>query len=320
MNKDIAVALIAVLAVAGLTFGLHATVPEKPLTPSHPFEPGVAAGRGAAAKSSSPVVMRVNGEPITEAEFSMLIEQAPEEQRVMYASPAGRRALAEELVKIKVLAQEGRKLGLDREPNVSGQLGMIESQLLAAEAVKKLVGTSSEQELRAEYQKERASFETVELSHILVAYQGGQVPPRAGEPLSIEQATQKAAMIAARVRGGEDFGQVAANFSDDQQTAAQGGALGPVPVSAVPPEMRPAIENLKTGEISAPVRTTLGVHIFKAGKRQAKSFDEVRPALDQRIKQGRVQGAIAKAMAGAKVEKDEKFFADQVQPGGKSSS
>jgi peptidylprolyl isomerase len=211
-------------------------------------------------------------------------------------------------------------MGLEREPNVTGQLGMIESQLLAAEAVKKLVGNPSEQELRAEYAKERAGFETVELSHILVAYQGGQVPPRSGQPLTIPQALQKATAIAALVRGGQNFAQVAASESDDQQTATQGGALGPVPISAVPPEMRPAIENLKPGEISAPVRTSLGIHVFRAGNRQSKTFEEVRPMLDQKIKQGRVQSAITKAVAGAKVEKDPKFFAAQVQPGGKSSS
>jgi parvulin-like peptidyl-prolyl isomerase len=330
LNKDIAIALIAVVAVAGLTFALDSAIAEKPLTPSQPFEAKAAAvgvaGIAAEPKDDSPVVMRVNGEPVTEKEFNRFIEQAPAEQQAMLASPQGRQMVAQELVKVKALEQEGRKLGLDQSPDVRNQVGMIEAQLVAAKAVEKLVGTPTEQELRAAFEKERPNMETVELSHILVAYQGGQVPPRSGQPLTVEQAMQKANAIAERLRGGADFAQMAAAVSDETNSAQQGGSLGAVPLTALPADMAPAVANLRTGQVSGPVRSGFGIHIFKAGKRESRKFEELRPMLEQRLKQERAQGVVTRTVAAAKVDRDPKFFGapaaqPQVpQPGGKMPS
>lgn len=309
MNKDIGIALIAVLAVAGITFAVDTAIPDQPLTPSQPFQAGAGGPVSASkAKDDSPVVMHVNGEAVTEAEFNRFIQQAPPEQQPMLATPQGRQMVSEEIVRIKLLEQEGRKLGLDRTPDVQNQLGAIESQLVAAKALEKLVGTPTERELRAEYEKQRPALETIELSHILVAYQGGQVPPRAGQPLPPGQAMQKANAIAERLRGGADFAQMAAAASDEQGSAQQGGSLGAVPLNALPPDMAPAVARLKTGEISAPVRSGFGIHIFKAGKRESKTFEELRPQIEQRMKQERVQGAIDRVTLGAKVDRDPKFF------------
>lgn len=315
MSKDIGIAVLAVLAVAGLTFALDQAIADPPLTPSQPFQAG-AKGPGAAQKpkDETPVVMHVNGEPVTEAEFSRFIEQAPPEQQPMLVTPQGRQMVSEEIVRIKLLEQEGRKLGLDKTPDVQNQLGSIESQLVAAKALEKLVGTPSEQELRAEYEKQRPTLETVELSHILIAYQGGQIPPRQGQPLPVAQAMQKANAIVERLKGGADFAQVAAAMSDEPNSAQQGGSLGAVPLNALPPDMMPAVSKLKSGEISGPVRSGFGIHIFKAGKRDAKPFDELRQQLMQRMKQERVQGVVNRISVGAKVDRDPKFFGPPTAP------
>ena len=294
-----------------MTFALG-TREVPPAQPSPVYVPAAKSGARTAAPavSDSPVVMRVNGEPITEAEFNQFISQAPPEQQPMLATPQGRRMVADELVRVKALEQEGRKLGVDRDPAVRTQLATIEAQVLAGEAVKKLAGDPTEADLKAAYEKERAANETVELSHILVAYAGGQVPPRSGQPLEIGQAMQRAKAIETQLRGGADFAQIAKNNSDDQQNAAQGGRLGPVPVQALPPDLAPAVAALQPGQVSAPVRSTYGVHIFKAGPRSMRAYDEVRPQLEQRIKREKLEAALQNLTKNAKVDLEPKFFGD----------
>ena len=68
------------------------------------------------------VVMRVNDEPVTESEFQAAYAQLPEEVQRQYASEPGKQAFAEQIVRLKMLEQEGRKLGVEKDPRVAGQL------------------------------------------------------------------------------------------------------------------------------------------------------------------------------------------------------
>lgn len=317
MNKDIAVALIAILAVLGLTFAINATVTKPPMQESKPFAPDAKTAAAAAVpakpKDDSPVIMRVNGQPVTEADFRKFVEQIPEQQRAMAASPQGQQMIAENLVRQVVLEQKGREMGLDRDPEVRKQLGELEGQVIAMKALEKLV-TPTEQEVRAEYDK------ILEISTIIIGYQGGQIPPRKGQALPLAQAMQKAGALAARIRGGEDFAKIAQAESDEPQSAQRGGLLGPMSPNDLGPEMGAAIAKLKEGEISGPIRSEYGVHIFRVTRPKGGSYAEMRPMIEQRMKQERAQATIAREMAKAKVERGPAAPAAGQPQSGKSSS
>ncbi|HEX7150408.1 MAG TPA: peptidylprolyl isomerase [Thermoanaerobaculia bacterium] len=304
MRKDVVIAVVAVVVIAAVTFGIAQMRPDLPVSPSTPSSTKT----GTAAGGSDTVVMRINGEAVTEAQFNEFVQLAPEESRAFYASPQGRRALSDELIKLKALEQEARRLDVAKDPAVATQIKMSEAQILAAAALKKLVGEATDAELRAEYQKQRTQFETIELAHILVAYEGGMVPPRKAPAPSLEQAMARAQQIAQQVRGGADFAQTASRLSDDTQTSTQGGNLGQAPLGALPPEVLPVVQNMKPGDISPPVRTQLGVHVFKAGKRESKPFEEVREQLGQKMQQEKAVATVTKLEKGAKVDYDPKFF------------
>lgn len=304
MKKDIVIAAVVVIVVVALTWGLASMRPDFAPSVSKPFSPAAKES----SKGSETVVMRVNGEAISETEFNQFLNEVPAEQRDMYKSPRGMRALADELVKLKTLEQEGKKIGIEKEPEVKAQIEMVTAQLVAARTLQKLVGTPDEQALRAEYNKEKQNFETMNLGHVLVAYQGGAVPPKAGQPLSVEQAMAKANAIAQALRQGAVFEQVARSESDDSSTAQQGGTLGDVPVGMLPPEVGPAVKNLKPGEISNPVRSQYGIHVFRGGERGTKSFEELKPVLEDRAKRSRLEETMKKLTDTAKVDLDPKFF------------
>lgn len=314
MKRDLLVALAGILIVCALTFGLvsagHLQPPQ--LTPPSAGE-GAATSTGAAAGN---VIMRVNGEPVTDREFALFMQTLPEQMQALAATPGGRNELANQIVKLKVLEQEGRKLGAARDPEVATKMEFGKTNVYVEYALQKIAKSAGDAELRADYEKNKASFASTELSHILVAYRGGAIPPRSGEALPLEDAMKKAQAIEAKLRSGAEFGPMAAQYSDDQTTADSGGSLGPVAPGALPPDVQSVIDHLGKGEISGPVRTQFGIHIFKVIDRKAQTFEEVKPLLQRRAQQNAVTAAVERLQKSAKVERDPRFFGTPEPPRG----
>jgi peptidyl-prolyl cis-trans isomerase C len=267
------------------------------------------AGEPAAVAKNERVVMRVNGEPVTEREFNAFLEQAPEETRAFYNSPQGRPLLAQQLVKLKSLEQEARRLGVANDPEAQVRIKMADEQVMAAFALQKLVNQPNDARVRAEFEKQKAQFQTVDLSHILIAFEGGGVPPRKGHPLlTYDQAMQKAKQIEAQLAKGAPFTDLARQESDDTTSGPTGGQLGPINPAALPPEVQQAVASLKEGQISNPVKSPYGIHIFKAGTKQSQRYEELKPMLGARLQRQDAELLIQNLQNSAKVELDPKFF------------
>jgi peptidyl-prolyl cis-trans isomerase C len=311
VKKDIVIAIAAVLVVLAVTFGLAQMRPDGPGGSSRPF-----ASKGESGGDGGKVIIRVNGDTITEAEFNAFLGALPEQQRPMYTTPAGRRELANELVRMKALEQEGRRLGLEDDPEFQRQLGLLRSQFTAQHALQKIVEKQAEKQVAAEYEKQKTS--ALNLRHIVVGYEGGMVPARGQNKLpSAADATKKAEGIVARLRGGADFAQLARSESDDVQSGAQGGSLGPLRADALPPEVSSVVTKLKPGEFSNPVRTQFGIHVFNVSE---PTLDELRPMLLQKVQQELAAKEVDRLQKAAKVDLDPQFFppapAAPATPGG----
>ena len=305
MKKDIVIAVIAVVLVAGIAYGLNAMRPELPLTPSQPHVAPLAPSMKA-DKKTGPVVMRVNGEAVTEAEFVAFAENAPEQNReFLVSTPEGRNLLANEVVKLKTLEQEAEKLGITKEADVQTQLSMLRAQVVASRTLQKLVQEGVERRIRLEYEKEKNN--TITLRHIVVAYAGGQIPSSHGKAMAVPQATTKARALADRIRGGATFEDIARTESDHAESARLGGSLGPTRREMLPPEIGGVVNKLQPGQVSEPVQTPLGIHIFRVDQ---PSLDELRPVLMRRAQEEAVQETLDRLTKNAKVDKDAKFFAN----------
>jgi peptidyl-prolyl cis-trans isomerase SurA len=104
-------------------------------------------------------------------------------------------------------------------------------------------------------------------------------------------------MIMNRLESGEDFGSVAMNYSEDAQTASNGGDMGFAPESSLKsmavqePATRDAILRLKPGETSGILavsagRQVLGYRIVKlVGKEPAGQRDLNDPRVQQAIRE-----------------------------------
>ncbi|GAB6067488.1 peptidylprolyl isomerase [Methylothermus subterraneus] len=128
----------------------------------------------------------------------------------------------------------------------------------------------TEEELRRYYAEQQQAFTTPEqrhLRHILVAV----AQNASAEEKS--QALAKAQEIKKRLEQGEDFAELAKQFSDDPGSKAQGGDLGFVTKGFLEKNFEEAAFALPKGEISEPVLTPFGYHLIQVV--------EIKPATPQ---------------------------------------
>jgi peptidyl-prolyl cis-trans isomerase C len=312
MKKDVLFAIVGTLAVAAICFGVASL---KPQTPPLPSPPVTTTARAEQQPVVGTVIMRVNGQPVTQREFELFVSTLPEQMQPYAITPVGRKKVAEQLARLIVLQQEAQKLGAQRDPEVWARLTLGEANLVAQWAAEKLAGTPNEAQLRAEYEKHRAEFSSFELSHILVAYQGAEIPAKDGKTLTAEQAMKKAEQIEAQLRSGAQFERLASAVSDDATTGAQGGRLGNVSPGQLPPDLQQAVVGLKPGEISKPIQSRFGIHIFKMGGRTTQPFEQLKPGLQRQAQQVTISTAIDKLQRSANVQLDPKYFSSAPSPG-----
>ena len=97
---------------------------------------------------------------------------------------------------------------------------------------------------------------------------------RTDEFTSVKEATQRLEKIRERILNGENFADMALAHSDDTVSSVQGGELGWISPGDTVRPFEDAVEKLKVGEISKPVKTPYGVHIIQLeDTRQAKPKD-----------------------------------------------
>ena len=116
------------------------------------------------------------------------------------------------------------------------------------------------EEIQAFYNAHREQFtvkqEKFKLAQVLIA-----VPPDAS-PAELAAAKAKAEDVRRRALTGEDFGELAKRYSDDD-SKAQGGELGAFGPDDIMDEILAGIKNLQTGQISEVIRSKNGFHIIK---------------------------------------------------------
>ncbi|WP_420617072.1 peptidylprolyl isomerase [Candidatus Palauibacter sp.] len=85
-------------------------------------------------------------------------------------------------------------------------------------------------------------------------------------------ARERAAALAERVRGGEDFAEVAMAESADSISGVDGGFMGKRPTSAFDPRLVEAAADAPLGEATDPVETPFGLHVLQVDERTADSL------------------------------------------------
>lgn len=102
---------------------------------------------------------------------------------------------------------------------------------------------------------------------------------------SVSNAKKKIDELYEKVQAGEDFAELAKQFSDDKTSAVKGGELAFFGSNKMVPEFESTAFGLKNiGDIAAPIKTDYGWHIIKLMEvKPIGSFDELKESLKSRI-------------------------------------
>lgn len=104
--------------------------------------------------------------------------------------------------------------------------------------------------------------EKVQASHILVSWKGAM---RSAQTRTKDEAKKRIDEVIAKLKKGEDFGKLAAEYGEDG-TKMRGGDLGPFARGDMVKPFADAAFGLKVGEVSGIVTTDFGYHVIKRTK------------------------------------------------------
>ncbi len=139
----------------------------------------------------------------------------------------------------------------------------------------KIETKAGEKEWREFYQKNMDRYRTNE------TYRPGQilfVIPKGATPEEIREIRKKCQKVLEKIKGGEDFGEMALLFSEDSSNKDRGD-LGYFKKGELLPAFEREALRLKVGEVSGIVRTEFGLHIIKLLDRRGIDplpFEEVK--------------------------------------------
>ena len=231
----------------------------------------------------------VNGQPISQTVYNAFVA----EQKAQGApdSPELQNAVKEELVRREILAQEAKKKGMDKNPNIQGQIELAKQAVLIRAYLSDYVKANpiSEAQLKAEYDVIKNNLGSTEYKsrHVLV------------------EKEDDAKAIIAKLDKGDKFADLAKQ-SKDPGSKDNGGELGWSSPSTYVKPFSDALTKLKKGEYTkTPVKTDFGYHVIQLDDIrdvQAPPFDEVKPQLQQRLQQQKVERHVLELREKAKVE------------------
>lgn len=175
----------------------------------------------------------------------------------------------------------------DYKQNIKNQV--ITQQVVRDEVGRNLRMTAKDEQAYYEQHKQEFSQpETVHLSEILIP------TPDNATDAQIAQAQAKADDVAAKIKAGDKFDDLAKQFSGGPN-ADIGGDLGEYKRGALPKVLEDATFSLKTGETAAPIRTRQGFVLLKVTAHNAAGIPPL-SAVDEQVQQAMYEEAIKPAL------------------------
>jgi len=270
--------LLAALVVPALAFA-QAQLPTK--------EP---AAKPAAPASREGPVATVNGVAIPRQRADFVVRQ--QTARGAQDSDQLRARVREVLVNNEVIVQEANKAGLTKKAEVQVQLEMARQDVIVNNYVNDWISKHpiSDAEIQTEYERAKAQTGSTEYKarHILV------------------ETEDEAKKIIADLKKGGKFDELAKASSKDTGSKDRGGDLDWQIPGVFDKTFADAMVGLQKGKMTdAPVRTRFGYHIIQLDDvRPVKipPLSEVKPQIQQRLVQIKVDKMVADLRTKAKVE------------------
>jgi peptidyl-prolyl cis-trans isomerase SurA len=276
-------------------------------TPPDTKKPAAAAAKPAdkpagEAKVVEEIIARVNNDIITRSELDKAKSQAAEDaqqdcggrctqEQLQVAVEDRQKYALRDLIDQSLLAQRGKDMGINLEPEVVKQLdeirkknnlkdldelekavtsqginwedfkSNIRNRLLTQEVIRREVGshiTIGHDDEMKYYEEHKAEFVRPEQ----VALRAIEIKTEGKKESEIPELKAKADKLLQRVKEGEDFGELAKRFSDGS-TAQQGGFLGVYKRGELSKEIEDLVFKMKKNELTPVIETKQGFLIMQ---------------------------------------------------------
>lgn len=221
------------------------------------------------------VVATVNGYKITEGEVAAHIASLPQEYRAQMSSPSGRKKVIDQIVDEVLMTQAAEKSGLDKDPQVAGEVMVAKRQALINALSQKDIHNVkvTDEDIKKWYSEHLADLmqpESVHVKHILV------------------KTEKEADKVEAELKKKDaNFGKIASEVSLDKSSGKLGGDIGFINRGQTVPEFEAVAFNTPVGKISAPFQTQFGWHIIKVEDKKPAGpipLEQVQDQIKDRLK------------------------------------
>jgi peptidyl-prolyl cis-trans isomerase C len=255
------------LAPIGLVLWGSAAFAQTAAEPAEPAEPTAETAEATApAYSVDSALAVVDGVTLTLGELIAIRRELPDQYQAL-PDEVLFNGIVEQIIDQMLLAEAGRKAGLDQRPavalNLLNQRRAILADAYLRAAVEARVTPEAVEARYRELYLDAEPTQEVRAGHILV------------------ETEEIASELKAQLDAGADFAALAAEHGTDG-TASRGGDLGWFVQPDMVPEFAEAAFAMEPGTISDPVKTAFGWHLIKLDERrdrQPPALDEVREVL-----------------------------------------
>jgi peptidyl-prolyl cis-trans isomerase C len=247
----------------------------------------------APANAADKVLARVDGQPITQGDVDVAIEDLGERLPRGLNDEQRRAYVVDFLVDLKIGAKAAADARLGDSPDFQRRLSYFRQKLLMDDYLmqesRKGVTAEAARALYDESVKSMPRDPEVRARHILV------------------EKEEDAKKALERVKGGkEDFAKVAAELSSDPGSKTDGGELGWFTKDRMVQAFAEAAFKLDVGQISEPVKTQFGWHVIKLEEKRMKEpppFESVKAEIDKYLVRQGQEKVILGLREKAKVER-----------------
>lgn len=223
------------------------------------------------------VLATIDNDKITLEEFNKELDKIPMNMKMLVATQSGKKNYLDRLIVKKLLLKEATKEKIESEKDFQAKLTDIREQLVIESLLKKKLSVDSkltDEDLKKYYDTNKDTFKKekeINTRHILL------------------KTEEEAKQVQGKLVKGEDFAELARQYSIDPNAKTTGGDIGFHPKGTLLPEYEAAAFKLsKVGQMSGIVKTQFGFHIIRLEGTRPPSyvpFEEVKDFIRQKIAQ-----------------------------------
>jgi hypothetical protein len=269
---------------------------------------GTATGAASSRSTSSASSTGDCKTQITRAEFEKLVRAvAPT------APPQYRRQIATKYVQILTAANEGVKLGVDKDPDFAEKLELTRLQLIGQDAERKLqtqASSVSDADLKAYYDQNPPAFEEITLTRLFVPHgpADAKQTDAATDPKAIAENARQQLMI-----GGDPEKIEKSTYEQLKNTSQPPSTkFGARRRNSLPAAQEQKLFAMKDGEVSEVISDPTGYAIYRVDEKRQLPFDKVKDEVKQTIARQRMADVSQKILGASKAEYNDAYFGPEV--------